>query len=121
MIVTQKNSLHLLFIAMSFFIILGLAACTGTKGPVIVTLDNGQAGFQVKGKVVKVSQARKILIVKPPNSARITFKLLGSTIYKGTESIQTIERDVPVLVTYTTDDDGNKALVVEQLPDGSCG
>lgn len=121
MIVTPKNSLHPLFIAMSFFIILGLAACTGTKGPVIVTLDNGQTGFQVKGKVVKVSQAKKILIVKPPSGKEVTFKLLASTIYKGTESMQTIERGVPVLVTYTTDDDGNKALVVRQLPDGSCG
>lgn len=121
MIVTKKPSFHPLFIAMTFFIVFGLAACTGTKGPVKVTLDNGQSALQLKGKAIKISKAKKTLIVKPPNGSKMTFILLDSTVYEGTESMQTLERGVGVLVTYTTDKDGNKALVVRQLPDGSCG
>jgi hypothetical protein len=121
MIVTKNPSLHPLFIAMTFFIILGLAACTGTKGPAKVTLDNGQAALQLKGKVIKLSRVTKTLTIKPPNGDKTTFMLLDSTIYEGTESMQTIERGVGVLVTYTTDENGNQALIVRQLPDGSCG
>lgn len=117
----KKNFLQPVFIAMTFFIILGLAACNSTKGPMTVTLDNGETAFQVKGKVDKISRTRNLLTIRPPEGDKITFKVVDSTIFKAAESLDSIKRDMPVLVTYSTDDEGNTALIIKRLPDGSCG
>lgn len=121
MFATKKWSLHPMLIAMALFIILGLTACVATKGPLAVTLDNGVAAFQIKGKVRKISKSKNLLTIKPPSSEEMTFKLLDSTVYEVAESMKSIKRDMGVVVTYTTDENGNQALVVKALPDGSCG
>lgn len=121
MLATKKITTVALLVATSFLILLGLSACGATKNPIAVTLDNGQAAFQIKGKVRKISRTKNTLTIKPPSSEEITFKLLDSTIYKDAESIQSIHKDMGVVVTYTTDENGNQALIVKALPDGSCG
>ncbi|MCF8057332.1 MAG: hypothetical protein K9K37_11930 [Desulfocapsa sp.] len=122
----KKTSLHPLFIFMTFFVILGLAACTGTKGPMKVTLDNGETAFQIKGKVDKISRTRNLLTIRPLGGETITFKVVDSTIFEAAESLDSIKRDMPVLVTYSPDADaddeeGNTAIIIKRLPDGSCG
>jgi hypothetical protein len=118
-----KNTfLQPLLIAMTLFVALGLTACTATKkGAKEVTMENGQTALQLKGKVYKISKTRNLLTINPAEGDKVTFKVLDSTIFKSTESLETIKVDMPVRVTYSTDDEGNNALIIKRLPDGSCG
>ena len=121
MIAAKNTALRSLLVMLTLFIVFSLSACQSTKGPEKVTLADGQTAFQVKGMVKKIARRTNLLTIKPPKADEITFKVLETTAYEDTDSFKSIKKDSGVLVTYTTGNDGNTALIIKQLPDGSCG
>lgn len=74
----------------------------------------------VRGKVRKIFADTGTLIVKPFRGDLLTLTITGQTELKGYASVEHIEKNNRVQVTYRQDESRNNALLIEKLPAGGC-
>jgi hypothetical protein len=88
----------------------------GRSGPTLVTLENGQKVFELKGIVQMISPEKKSIILKPVNGDRVTLGYTEFTRLKFLTSFTEINREMAINVLYSADSGSNIAMMIEKIP-----
>lgn len=112
---STKIYLNILLLILALFI----SACAG------IEKHDGQAGVSeanliVRGKVRKIFPETGTLIIKPFRGNLLTLSINEQTELKGYSSLELIEKNNRVQVTYRQNGQSNYAVTVEKLPAGGC-
>lgn len=105
------------FRILSIVLVFLIGGCgKGRSGPTLVTLENGQKVFELKGIVQMISPENKSIILKPVNGDRVTLSYTEFTRLKFLTSFAEINREMAVKVLYSADSGSNIAVMIEKIP-----
>ena len=74
----------------------------------------------VKGKVKDIFFLEQVIVVKPNKGKKMQFRFDDKTLFSGFSSLEEIERMQRVKIWYQTDDEENKAVKIEKVPELGC-